>query len=64
VFRASKDGAPFLHSPTDGLVCVCVCAWCLRVRRGEGWLPVGHFLEGGYELRVTHGLCPDCAERL
>jgi len=60
------SGAPasgaFLRMLDDGLL--CVCAWCLRVRRRDGvWTPLGHFVDDG-SARVTHDVCADCASRL
>jgi hypothetical protein len=57
-----RPGAAFLRADGDALV--CVCAWCLRIRRrGGDWAPLGHLFEGSPESRVTHGICADCASR-
>lgn len=41
-----------------------VCAWCESVRpRGGRWLPIGHFVPRDAQLRLTHTMCPTCAER-
>ncbi len=37
------------------------CAWCQRVRTGEGWESAS-----GLDLNapgVTHGICPECLAR-
>ena len=42
---------------------IAVCAWCECVRPSEGrWLPIGHFIPREADLKVTHGICPTCAE--
>jgi hypothetical protein len=51
-----------LGSASAGLL---VCAWCERLRSRDGvWMPVLRFLPGGTELRITHGICPACRERV
>ncbi len=38
------------------------CAWCGRVRTGSGWeSPATADLNGP---GVTHGICPECLERV
>jgi len=39
----------------------CVCAWCQNTRIGESWVPIGHLLTSRPGLRITHGICPNCA---
>ena len=41
---------------------IVMCAWCRRVRFGQEWLSVEHFLERQHQLRTTHGICEGCAE--
>lgn len=54
-----SGGAAFLRSDHEGLM--LVCAWCLRLLRRDGtWQPVGHFLAGADQTRVTHGICEAC----
>ena len=44
---------------------IAVCAWCERVRPEEGtWLPIGHYVPRHVGLRLTHGICPPCANNL
>ena len=38
-----------------------MCAWCRRVRSGEEWLSVEHFLERQHHSRTSHGICEGCA---
>ncbi len=40
-----------------------VCAWCGRVRTGDGrWIPVGPDLPVRAPFQATHGVCADCRE--
>ena len=41
---------------------VVLCAWCRRVRSGEEWLSVEHFLERQHQARTSHGICEVCAK--
>jgi hypothetical protein len=54
----ATDALARLHDVGTGFV--CVCAWCQRVTRDGGWLPVQQFLllapRGPFE--VTHGVTP------
>jgi hypothetical protein len=62
VLAGATEGGAFLRTLDNGLL--CVCAWCLRVRRRDGaWTPLGHFVDDGGPS-VTHGVCGDCASRL
>jgi len=39
-----------------------VCAWCLRLRRGDGaWLPLTGFAPPAGSPRLLHGTCDGCA---
>jgi hypothetical protein len=41
-----------------------VCAWCRKIEYNDRWLSLeAHFMHktGG---RVSHGICPECSERL
>lgn len=50
------------RSPDDDHI--VICAWCESVRPGAGrWLPIGHFVPRDAQLRLTHSMCPTCAER-
>lgn len=39
-----------------------VCAWCRRIREEGEWLPLERYIEKR-NLRLTHGICPECAAR-
>jgi len=41
---------------------VSMCAACRKVRLNGNWVPVEEFLAYASAARVTHGLCPSCAE--
>lgn len=40
------------------------CAGCKRVRHEGKWISVDSYIRDQSEASVTHGLCPDCLERL
>ncbi|MHB8996894.1 MAG: hypothetical protein ACYC63_16750 [Armatimonadota bacterium] len=40
-----------------------LCAWCHKVGQGEQWIDLGDYLETDLSLRVTHGMCSECADR-
>ncbi len=47
----------------DGFV--AVCAWCGRVcPEPDTWIPVGQFVPRNTGPRITHTMCPTCAERV
>jgi len=42
-----------------------ICAGCKRIRDDQGyWLAVEAYLESHRGIAFTHGLCPDCLEKL
>jgi PAS domain S-box-containing protein len=42
-----------------------ICAWCKSVRDDKGfWHSVEEYLKEHSEAQLTHGLCPQCQERL
>lgn len=43
---------------------IVMCAWCRRVRSGEEWLSVEHFLERQHHSRTSHGVCEGCAKTI
>ena len=41
-----------------------MCAWCKRVRDEPGyWRGVEDFIQDLADVRLTHGLCPQCLEK-
>jgi hypothetical protein len=41
-----------------------VCAWCKRISRGDQWVSLEDYLTTGFDTKTTHGICPDCLERV
>jgi hypothetical protein len=42
-----------------------VCAWCKKVRDDEGyWQEVTDYIAKKSHLRITHGMCQNCAEKM
>jgi ligand-binding sensor domain-containing protein len=42
-----------------------MCAWCKKVRDDKGyWEQIEAYVKGHSEADITHGICPDCAEKL
>ncbi len=42
-----------------------VCAWCKRIRDDDGsWSQVDAYISRHTNIAVTHGICPECAEKL
>lgn len=41
-----------------------VCGWCHRIRDEKGsWSDLSTYVTERTEAKVTHGICPDCADR-
>jgi PAS domain S-box-containing protein len=42
-----------------------VCAWCKSVRNDQGyWQQIEEYLAEHTDAKLTHGLCPNCSQRL
>ena len=42
-----------------------ICAWCKRIRDDNGyWNQVEAYVRANSEADFTHGICPDCAEKV
>ena len=41
-----------------------VCAWCHRVGDNDTWITLEEFLSREFNAQSTHGICPDCVEKL
>jgi hypothetical protein len=62
----------FVHSLTSRLVArlhylegmLRVCAWCRKVGHGERWMRLEEYFAEDFKIGTTHGVCPDCLERL
>jgi len=47
----------------SGLLPICCC--CKKIRDDHGyWKEVEQYIEDHSQLRLTHGFCPDCVEKL
>jgi hypothetical protein len=40
-----------------------VCAWCRKVGYKEKWLPLEQYFALGFDVKTTHGICPDCLKK-
>jgi hypothetical protein len=50
------------RDPTESEALFTKCAWCGKVRAGDGWADVAD--ENLPVARTSHGICPDCLEML
>lgn len=42
-----------------------ICAWCKKIRDDDGyWKQIENFLKTNSEVEITHGICPDCQQKL
>ena len=42
-----------------------ICAWCKKIRLDSGaWKPIEEYLKTTAGRQLTHGVCPDCVERM
>jgi PAS domain S-box-containing protein len=42
-----------------------VCAWCKKIRDDQGyWNQLESYITSHFEVGITHGICPECAEKL
>ncbi|MCX6894315.1 MAG: hypothetical protein NTZ16_02150 [Verrucomicrobia bacterium] len=42
-----------------------ICASCKAIRDHQGnWIRLERYITGHSEAKFTHGLCPDCAQKL
>ena len=41
-----------------------ICAWCKKIRQDDGyWRSIETYFSEHSDLTLTHGICPDCAQR-
>jgi hypothetical protein len=57
----SIENIPLLFALTDVLP---ICMGCRKVRDNDLWLEIESYLDSNLEMRLSHGLCPECAARL
>jgi hypothetical protein len=41
-----------------------VCAWCRRIGHESDWMTMEQYFGSALSTQTTHGVCPQCAERL
>jgi hypothetical protein len=42
-----------------------ICAWCKKIRDDRGyWSKIEQYLSARTEAQFTHGICPDCTEKM
>ncbi|MDA8159139.1 MAG: hypothetical protein M0T76_00220 [Desulfobacteraceae bacterium] len=41
-----------------------VCAWCRKIGEGDDWLPMEQYFLRKFDTKTSHGICPDCAEKM
>ncbi|MFP4054607.1 MAG: PAS domain-containing protein [Phycisphaerae bacterium] len=46
------------------LVPVCMCCGQVRVEGGADWQPIQDYLREHIDIDFSHGLCPDCSEKI
>jgi hypothetical protein len=39
-----------------------ICAWCRKINDGDRWIPLEEYLSKGFDVKTSHGICPDCAK--
>ncbi|OPZ60713.1 MAG: hypothetical protein BWY87_00302 [Deltaproteobacteria bacterium ADurb.Bin510] len=44
---------------------IVMCSWCNRINiEDDRWVSIEHYLRRQRDLQTSHGICPDCAQRL
>lgn len=41
-----------------------VCSWCRKVDIDEEWVPLEEYMRRNLNTETTHGICPECLERM
>ncbi len=41
-----------------------ICASCKKIRHGEAWEPIEVYIKARSDAEFSHGMCPDCMEKL
>jgi hypothetical protein len=57
----SIENIPLLFALTDVLP---ICMGCRKVRDNDLWLEIESYLDSNLDVKLSHGLCPECAARL
>ena len=43
---------------------VRVCSWCRKINVKDEWQSMEQYFDSTLNARTTHGVCPDCMQRL
>lgn len=41
-----------------------MCAWCRKIGDGDDWVPMEEYVSTKFDMRTSHGVCPECAEKI
>ena len=41
-----------------------ICAACKKARIDDRWVPIDQVINDQTEMQLSHGICPECAQRL
>jgi hypothetical protein len=41
-----------------------VCAWCRKINLDDKWMPLEQYFAVGFHTETTHGVCPECAQKI
>ncbi len=41
-----------------------VCAWCRKIGHGDRWMTLEDYFAEGFQVGTTHGICPDCVQKV
>lgn len=63
LFREVKLREQALEKTLEGIL--PICSGCKKIRDDHGgWVPIETYLHSRTQAEFTHGICPDCIERL
>ena len=61
VHLATKRVLKRLHHLEEYLL---VCSWCRKVGQDGQWLTMEQYFGSHFSTETSHGICPDCAEKM
>lgn len=41
-----------------------LCAWCRKIGYRDQWMAIENYFAEGFQVRTTHGICPDCLKKV
>lgn len=41
-----------------------ICSWCRNIEFDGKWIPLEEFISQKFKTETTHGMCPNCAEKM